>query len=396
MRRPTRSTGLATRSVSARQSAGFGPPAPARVLLFPGLRETILQPPAPSLSAEVFSFEEVARAAGVPLSEVDALAAGGRLRTIAVSGRPYVDWPDAVAAVRALLDASASVRAQQTPPDLFAGPAGARRPAGLPLAMSGGVHLAVLGAVLALTAGLTPAVSRPAAPPPLPAVRLVFVATPGPGGGGGGGGARQPAPPPAARRSGTARLSSPLPPRLAATPLALARRPPPPSIQAEPLPPLVVPAVVSAADNRDRPGVIEDVPARVDSRGAGTGGGVGAGTGSGLGDGAGDGIGPGSGGGTGGGPYRPGSGITPPRLLREVKAEYSEAARRQGVEGEVVLEIVVRHDGTVGDVRVVKTLGYGLDERAGAAVRQWRFAPAERLGTRVDVLVEVAVEFRLR
>ena len=79
-----------------------------------------------------------------------------------------------------------------------------------------------------------------------------------------------------------------------------------------------------------------------------------------------------------------------------MKAEYSEAARRQGVEGEVVLEIVVRHDGTVGDVRVVKALGYGLDERAGAAVRQWRFAPAERHGTRVDVLVEVAVEFRLR
>ena len=253
MRRPTRGTGLATRPVSARQGAGFGPPAPARVLLFPGLRETILQLPAPSLSAEVFSFEEVARAAGVPLSEVDALAARGRLRTIAVSGRRYVDWPDAVASVRALLDASAGAPAQQTPPDLFAGPVGARRPAGLPLAMSSGVHLAVLGAVLALTAGLTPAVSRPAAPQARPAVRLVFVATPGPGGGGGGGGARQPAPPPAARRSGTARLSSPLPPRLAATPLALSRRPPPPSIQAEPLPPLVVPAVVAAADDTDRP-----------------------------------------------------------------------------------------------------------------------------------------------
>ena len=101
-------------------------------------------------------------------------------------------------------------------------------------------------------------------------------------------------------------------------------------------------------------------------------------------------------GGIGGGPYRPGSGITPPRLLREVKADYTEEARRRGLAGEVVMEIIVRRDGSVGDVKVQQGLGSGLNDRAVQAVRQWRFAPAERLGTPVDVIVEVSVEFRLR
>jgi protein TonB len=98
----------------------------------------------------------------------------------------------------------------------------------------------------------------------------------------------------------------------------------------------------------------------------------------------------------GGGPYRPGSGITPPRLLREVKADYTEDARLRGIGGEVVMEIVVRRDGTVGEVKILQGLGGGLNERATQAVRQWRFSPAERLGVPVDVIVEVAVEFKLR
>ena len=71
-----------------------------------------------------------------------------------------------------------------------------------------------------------------------------------------------------------------------------------------------------------------------------------------MGEGTGPGIGEGTGGGEGGGPFRPGSGIEPPKLLREVKADYTDDARRAGIEGEVVLEIVVRRDGSVGDVRV--------------------------------------------
>jgi TonB family protein len=162
------------------------------------------------------------------------------------------------------------------------------------------------------------------------------------------------------------------------------------------LPQVIAPVVTAPADARNRAGVLEQTTVDSESRGSGTGGGVGSGIGTGLGAGDGAGIGPGSGGGTGGGPYRPGSGIEPPRLLREVKAEYTEAARRQSVTGEVILEIVVRHDGTVGDVKVLRGLGAGLNERAVEAVRQWRFSPARRQGAPVDVIVEVAVDFRLR
>jgi TonB family protein len=60
------------------------------------------------------------------------------------------------------------------------------------------------------------------------------------------------------------------------------------------------------------------------------------------------------------------------------------------------MEVVVRADGGIGTVRVLHGLGSGLDQRAVDAVKQWRFSPARRYGTPVDVLVEIAVEFRLR
>jgi TonB family protein len=142
--------------------------------------------------------------------------------------------------------------------------------------------------------------------------------------------------------------------------------------------------------------VLDQTTAANESQGPGKGGGAGTGTGTGLGSGDGAGIGPGSGGGTGGGPYRPGSGIQAPRLLKEVRADYTEDARQRGLSGEVVLEIVVRRDGTVGDIRIMQGLAGGLNDRAVQAVRQWKFSPAQRQGVAVDVIVEVAVEFKLR
>ena len=59
------------------------------------------------------------------------------------------------------------------------------------------------------------------------------------------------------------------------------------------------------------------------------------------------------------------------------------------------MEVVVRATAR-RHVRVLQGLGSGLDQRAIDAVRQWRFNPARRLGTAVDVMVEIAVEFRLR
>jgi protein TonB len=189
-----------------------------------------------------------------------------------------------------------------------------------------------------------------------------------------------------ARREGRAKVSSPIPKR--ETPPAPAPPEPEPQTPPEPLPPVEAPVVPVAADPETTPGVVEETPPAPPTRGEGEGGGAGAGEGTGLG--AGDGA------GVGGGPYRPGSGIEPPSLLHEVKPDYTEEARRRGVEGDVVMEIVVEANGRVGQVRVLQGLGYGLDERAIAAVRQWRFSPATRRGAAVSVMVEVAMEFKLR
>jgi TonB family protein len=295
-----------------------------------------------------------------------------------------------------------------TPPELFQhGPTGTRE-ARIPLVGSTLAHALMLGGMV-LMMGIGSAQPEPVTR--FDKTDLVFLALPGPGGGGGGGGLKQPAPPPRAELKGTSRMRSPVPtlkavkgpktePRPAppAEPLPEPKpaEPPPPPQAPEPEPPVLAPVATVEADTRDRAGVPVDTPSEADSRGRGTGGGAGTGAGTGLGEGDGAGIGPGSGGGTGGGPYRPGSGITPPSLIREVKPDYTEEARRRGINGEVELEIVVRRDGSVGDVRLQRGLGAGLDQRAIDAVRQWRFAPARRMGTPVDVLVEVAVAFKLR
>jgi periplasmic protein TonB len=346
-------------------------------------------------TGDVYSTREIARVAGVRTAEVRRLVASQRIRTIPGHGG-YCTLADAVAAVRLLADPiSAPIH------ELFGSPVGARRKTGVPLIVSSAIHAtAVAAAVLVTATGLR---STPATIERIDEkanMRMVFLAIPGPGGGGGGGGRLQKTPPPRAERKGRAVLSSPMPrrePPKRIVALEETRVPPKPAaLPPEPLPAVHAPIATSPADVRDRSGVLDDVRSQTESRGPGQGGGVGSGTGTGLGQGDGSGVGPGSGGGTGGGPYRPGSGIQPPRLLQEVRPDYTDEARRRGIEGDVELEIVVRSNGTVGDVRVLRGLGGGLDQRAVAAVRQWRFAPARRLNSPVDVIVEVAVEFKLR
>ena len=352
--------------------------------------------PAESL-ADVFSARDIARAVGGSARAVRRLIAAGAIAS--VDGR-YVARDEAVRAVRRLIRGG-GLHAAIPDRALFAPPPVERRRAGVPLAVSGTLHAALAaGFIMATTLGLLRTDAQAQRPPiDLKAARLVFLATPGPGGGGGGGGRLQKPPPPKAQRKGPSRISSPVPRREPPRRIEPAPRPvepPRPPIPAEKLPPIVAPIVAAPADTQDRPGVLAETPAAEPSHGPGSGGGAGTGTGTGLGEGEGSGVGPGTGGGYGGGPYRPGSGIEAPRLLREVKPDYTEEARRKGVEGDVVLEIVVRRDGGVGDIRILQSLGSGLDQRAVAAVRQWRFEPARRFGTPVDVLVEVAVEFKLR
>lgn len=351
-------------------------------------------------AADVYSPHEIARAAGIPESEVIAALGGA-------GAERFVSHAQAVRLGRALTASRAPVARPVVPDEaspstggelmfsMFGPATTAASSKSVPLAFSGTLHAGVIAAAIFLTTfGLAPeATTLDVEESPL---RFVFIGLPGPGGGGGGGGLRQTRVPPKAERTGRRSIGSPVPPP---RPIAPSEAPPEPRLaplSAEALPVVMAPIIQAPADGRDRIGALQESAAAEASHGPGRDGGVGAGAGTGIGPGDGSGVGPGSGGGMGGGPYRPGAGIEAPRLLREVKPDYTEDARRRGVEGEVVMEIVVRRDGSVGDVRIVRRLGAGLDERAAQAVRQWQFAPARRYGTPVDLLVEVGVEFRLR
>lgn len=360
-------------------------------------------PPSAPVRPEVFTVSEVARAAEVPLSDMRALIDVSSRRRGHHAG--YVSFEEAVRLVQRI---RAGPAGRGPGRQLFEPLAAGERHRGVPMAASGALHVGALSMMI-LLAGLGVRSAPTEAMDPDP-VRLVFLMTPGPGGGGGGGGLRQPAPPARAQLRGDRAPRSPVtvakaaarhepvvrdqtPPPVLPDPTP---DPPPPAARTEPTPPVTAPVVSVPSDPADRTGVLADSRSQARSHGPGSGGGTGTGQGTGSGEGNGAGLGDGSIAGYGGGPYRPGSGITPPGLQKEVKPIYSEEGRRRGVEGDVLLEVVVRADGTVGSVRVVRGLGAGLDDRAADAVRQWRFSPARRLGTPVDVLVEVAVEFRLR
>ena len=93
---------------------------------------------------------------------------------------------------------------------------------------------------------------------------------------------------------------------------------------------------------------------------------------------------------------RPGPGIVNPWLLREVRPQYTAEALRAKIVGTVYLEMVVLPDGTVGDVRITKSLDPGLDREAVKAARQWLFEPGTRSGEPVAILVNLALDFHLR
>ncbi|HTR24511.1 MAG TPA: energy transducer TonB [Terriglobales bacterium] len=131
------------------------------------------------------------------------------------------------------------------------------------------------------------------------------------------------------------------------------------------------------------------------SNGIGGGGGIGSGEGGGVGVGTGPGFGPGYGGGVAGGAFRVGGGVSAPRAIYDPDPEYSEEARRAKYQGSVLLWLVVGVDGRPRDIRVQRTLGMGLDEKAIEAVRTWRFTPGMKDGRAVAVQVNVEVSFRL-
>lgn len=243
-------------------------------------------------------------------------------------------------------------------------------------------------AALALFVFTLPVVPAPDGQSNLSLKDIVWIASPGPGGGGGGGGNKTPEPPRKAELPDKQKITVPV----AKTPKLEAPEPPKQEQQ------IVVPAQAVASGVEQLPGAVTQMITPTISQGSGTNGGAGTGRGVGSGPGDGSGLGPGYGGGFGGGAYRPGNGVSQPRLLREVKPNYTAEAMRAKIQGVVWLEAVVLENGSVGQVRVIRSLDptFGLDLEAERTVKKWVFAPGTRLGQPVPVLIEIEMSFTLR
>jgi len=243
--------------------------------------------------------------------------------------------------------------------------------------------------------------------PPPQKDEVVFINTPmnlpfegnGPnGGGGGGGGKNEKTPPSFGRMPETARFQF---------------MPPDPG-QPKPLMPsenpldqkATVQMPIDFPVNSNLPIGDMSGPPGGSSSGPGSGGGIGTGSGTGIGPGKGPGYGPGEGGGMGGGrgggigdgvgPYVVGNGVSEPEVIYKPLPPYTEEARKARTEGMLVLEAIIRANGTVEGFRVVKSLGYGLDESAiNTIATKWKFKPGTLKGRPVDVRAMIEVTFRL-
>jgi protein TonB len=223
---------------------------------------------------------------------------------------------------------------------------------------------------------------------------LTWIPQPGPGGGGGGGGNKQIEPPRQAQLPDKQKITVPVtkPPKV--EPIEKPKEPPP-KVQE-----LNIPAQATASGVQRLPGVLSSMPSQPDTTSLGTGNGAGAGTGAGtgIGAGSGSGLGVGEGGGTGGGIYRLGSGISSPELTYGPRPSYTADAMRAKMQGVVGLEAVVTSSGTVGEVRITRSLDphFGLDQEAIKTVKSWRFRPARKNGEPVSVWVDIELSFTLR
>jgi protein TonB len=255
------------------------------------------------------------------------------------------------------------------------------------------VSLVIHGVVIAMAIFLaTRPYLRSAATSFLPdslSKQIVWLPVSGPGGGGGGGGNRSADPRRRAELAGNEKDTVPV----AKPPSDSTTVDEPQSVQN-----LMIPAVTSAADNLTLPGVLDASMSASESQGSGTNGGGGTGNGHGSGPGSGDGLGPGLNTGVGDGPYHPGNGVGTPRVLKEVKPQYTAQAMRAKIQGTVLLECVVLPDGTAGNVKVIRSLdsSFGLAQEAIKAARQWQFAPGTKQGQPVAVLVTIEIAFTLR
>lgn len=272
---------------------------------------------------------------------------------------------------------------------LFEQPRQRIAPAATASAMS---HVAAVAIAVALVRAVPASRANSLATHDERADTIVWLSSQSAGRGGGGSGDHTPQPPRAAEMPGADAITVPVEMKRSLD-AALDREP-------DPARHVNIPAIPTAAGVESLIGALEAPPAPLSfSRGPGDGGFAGTGHGSGDGPDAGSGLGRGAGGNTGGDVFQPGGpGITLPHVISEVKPQYTADAMRARVQGTVLLACVVRADGTVGQVRVIRSLDqtFGLDERAIAAAKLWRFTPGTRMGTPVPVQVTIELTFTIR
>jgi TonB family protein len=235
-----------------------------------------------------------------------------------------------------------------------------------------GAHAVLLGLIL-FGAAHAPRGEETRAVPIAP-FELEFLNRPGRARGGGGSDARIPEPP--------GRVEIPAVEHRRLSPIPNPSDVPPVSVVTIPV------ATVNAVDML--PGTIGEIAGMSPVRGSGRG----------VGEGDGPGVGPGQKGGFGGNTFSDGgNGVTSPRLIKEIKPNYTADAVRAKVQGSVLLEAVVLPDGSVDPnrVRIVRSLdAMGLDQQAVVAVKGWQFRPGTFEGKPVAVRVHVELTFTLR
>jgi TonB family protein len=250
------------------------------------------------------------------------------------------------------------------------------------------VHVLIIGLVLSLAltartvAVLPPTTVTPIdfkiyAPPPV--VMQVAKAM----GGGGGGGAHELIDPIKGHPPAVVKEVPTLPPQIA----RLER----PKLEAEPSMQVKIP------DSSSLPnlGMSNSPQIALASQGKGSGSGFGQGAGGGIGMGHGGGAGMGSGGGYGGGLMSVGGGVAAPTVIHSVEPEFTQEARQANYTGSVSIQLVVDSQGNPQNIHVTRHLGMGLDEKAIAAVRQYKFKPAMYQGHPVSVQIVIDVDFHL-
>ncbi len=93
---------------------------------------------------------------------------------------------------------------------------------------------------------------------------------------------------------------------------------------------------------------------------------------------------------------RVGDGVSSPKLIHQVEPSYSIEAQSAGIQGAVVMGVVINEKGELEDIEFLSPLGFGLDEEALKAIKQWRFSPGLKDDKPVPVYCTIEINFRFK